>query len=194
MTQWPPAQLQPVATDRATFFALLNRAIEVARQDSAPVLLHLELHGLHRIAEDYGSPRQKIMAEVAAARLAEVLGDNGYVCALRQARIAVLAASDGNNSPNAIAAALLAALASPIMVDGVQLTPGAALSIACWGRDGETAEELFVAADVAMRRSRDALPQIDRVAQAAHPTPHAELAAQPRHFNLRSSPLAIKAG
>ena len=48
---------------------------------------------------------------------------------------------------------LLASLARPIVIDGQVLATGAVVGMAHWGRDGQTAEELFVAADHAIHET-----------------------------------------
>ena len=142
----------PAIVARGEFFALLEAAGRVAEPGSVPLLLVIELAGLREYGRDVAV--QRILAEAAAKLLAQALGDEGYVGALRQGRLAVLAASDGARSFEVLASTLLAALARPIAANGHTLTPGATLSAATWGEDGETPEELFVAADQRIHAAR----------------------------------------
>lgn len=141
----PQPTVPAALVSRGEFCALLDAAVAVAEPGSEPVLLLIELAGLRDGNHDPAT--QTALAEAASATLAEVLGDQGYVCALRQGRLGVITASDNAAPAEARSTALLAALARPIVVGGTTLTPGAALSTATWGDDGETVEELFVAAD-----------------------------------------------
>jgi GGDEF domain-containing protein len=164
--------------ERGAFFALLNQAVRFAEAGSAPVLVLMELTGLGEVAARHGPHRQDALAQAAALRIAAALGDAGYVCMLRNHRLAALVASDGKPSLDTIATRLLAHLAVPIAADGIHLTPGTRLGMAQWDVDGVTVDELLVAADVAM--------------QSRAETPSATI-TKPAPFRFVASPLALRA-
>ena len=172
----PQPASPPHIVARGEFFALLEAAGSVAEPGSVPLLLVIELAALRESGHDLDT--QRVLAEAAAERLTQVLGHEGYICVLRQGRLAVLAASDGGRSSDVLASTLLAALARPIAAAGHTLTPGATLSMATWGEDGETPEELFVAAD-----------QRIHAAQAEAVAPIAQTCA----VTFRPSPLRARA-
>ena len=124
----PQPAVPAAMVSRGEFCALLDAAVAVAEPGSAPVLLLIELAGLRE--GDHDPVTHTALAEAAAARLADVLGDQGYVCALRQGRLGVITASDDASPAEGLSTALLAALARPIVARGTTLTPGATLSTA----------------------------------------------------------------
>lgn len=138
--------------ERSAFMVLLDCAVQAAEPLSAPLLFVIDIAGLKDIAAQQGPEAQARLAQLAAERVAGVLGDHGYVCALRGSRLAVLAASDCGPSADAIGNAVLASLAQPIMDEGLVLKPGAVLGMARWGIDGFSVDELFVAADLRLQK------------------------------------------
>lgn len=136
--------------DRASFFGLIDTAIRVAEPGSVPVLILVDLAWRDTTIQAYGAQGTARLLQTAPARIAAALGDNGFVCALRETRLAVLAASDSGEPVDALAELILTSLACPALADETVRTPAPVLAIAQWGVDGETPEELFVAADLAL--------------------------------------------
>ena len=157
MTQghYPSAQAGPTCFgngavfDRTCFFALLEQAIAVAQAGSAPVLIVTDLPGLRDAAPSHALQ----LSDAVAGRMADALGGHGFLGAQPGGRFAALIASDGPVDTPAMAQMLLASLARPIVIDGQVLATGAVVGMAHWGRDGQTAEELFVAADHAIHET-----------------------------------------
>jgi len=136
--------------DRANFFGLIETAISVAEPGSVPVLMLIELAWRAATTDVYGAEQTARLLSAAPSRIAEALAGNGFVCALRETRLAVLAASDSSTPVSALADAILASLACPVLNDELARVPDPVLASAEWGTDGETPEELFVAADLAL--------------------------------------------
>jgi predicted signal transduction protein with EAL and GGDEF domain len=136
--------------DRTSFFGLIETAIRVAEPGSVPVLMLVELAWRDATTDSYGAERTARLLQTAPARIAAALGGNGFVCALRETRLAVLAASDCSTPVSVLADLILASLACPVLADDVVRTQDPVLAVAQWGVDGETPEELFVSADVAL--------------------------------------------
>ena len=134
--------------DRASFFALMETAISVAEPGSVPVLMLVELAWREATTDAYGAEQAARLLDSAPARIAGALDGHGFICALRETRLAVLAASDSTAPVSALAEVILASLASPVLVDEPARIPDPVMAMAQWGVDGETPEELFVAADV----------------------------------------------
>ena len=136
----PPASRGPISYK--TFRRLMDDAAAVATVDSAPVLVVVALDGLDERRDD-------VLLSAIGWQFCEVVGDGGMVCRLGSARLAVMAASDGPLSDNALATGLLGTLMRPMI--GHKLPQGARMGIVHWGRHGSTAEALFAAAGYALR-------------------------------------------
>jgi GGDEF domain-containing protein len=136
--------------DRSSFFGLIETAISVAEPGSVPVLMLIELAWRDATTDVYGAEQTARLLEAAPSRIASALEGNGFVCALRETRLAVLAASDSRMPVAALAGTILSSLASPVLPDEPARAPDPVLASAEWGSDGETPEELFVAADLAL--------------------------------------------
>ncbi len=135
------------AIDRPTFYALLAGAIKVAKVNSAPVLIMIDIEDLREIDIVQGIQKQRVIAQNVAARFAASVGTEGFVCALGGSRLAVLTASDGLQSVEVLEKALLSTLLRLGNEDGSAVSPAATISTAKWPVDGETADALFVLAD-----------------------------------------------
>lgn len=149
----PFARVTPGGRDAmksAAFFALIAGAISVAEPGSAPVLMKVDVPGLRAMESTHGRGIAAALADIALGRLGTVLGGNGFVCAQRDGQFAALIATDGSVGAAALGSAMLASLALPIAAQGIVLPVGATMGVAEWGKDGETAEELFVSADQAI--------------------------------------------
>ena len=136
--------------DRSSFFAVIEAAIRVAEEGSAPVLMLVELAWRAASTDCFGEAATAQLVSNAPLRIAEALGGNGFICALGETRLAVLAASDSSTSAATLGAAMIASLACPAQPEASSTTPDPVLAMAIWGADGETPEELFVAADLAL--------------------------------------------
>jgi predicted signal transduction protein with EAL and GGDEF domain len=136
--------------DRSSFFAVIEAAIRVAEQGSAPVLMLVELAWRAASTDCFGEAATARLVSTAPLRIADALGGNGFICALGETRLAVLAASDSSTPATTLGAAMIASLARPAQPEASFVTPDPVLAMAVWGVDGETPEELFVAADLAL--------------------------------------------
>lgn len=144
LTVLPLASRGPIS--RRTFTQWLDQAAAVAVPESAPVLIVIALDGLDDRHDDS-------LLDAAAWQLCEALGDDGLVCRLEGARLAVMVASDGFSGPEAVGVALLGALARPFDGFAGKLPHGARLGTAVWGHHGTTAEALFVTAAYALHEA-----------------------------------------
>jgi GGDEF domain-containing protein len=156
--------------DRASFFALMETAISVAEPGSVPVLMLVELAWRDATSDTYGAEQAARLLGSAPARIAGALDGNGFVCALRETRLAVLAATDSSAPVAALAEVILASLASPVLADEPARIPDPVMAVAQWGVDGETPEELFVAADVELHAKLRAPATPDVPADDSAPT------------------------
>ncbi len=175
--------------DRASFFALIETAISVAEPGSVPVLMLVELAWRDATTNVFGAERTAGLLEAAPTRIADALGGSGFVCALRETRLAVLAASDSTTPVSALRDAILASLACPVLPGEPAPLPDPVMALAQWGIDGETPEELFVAADLALHAQLSAQSAEDAPAHEIAPT-----ASQPDQgaapmLRFRRSPL-----
>ena len=91
---------------------------------------------------------------------------------------------------------IIQSLAEPFVVDGVELRPTVKIGIALYPADGETAETLFVNAEAALKRTKDAAdrylfysPEMNaRVAQRLHLESRVRKAVEQRQFVLHYQP------
>lgn len=175
--------------DRASFFALMETAISVAEPGSVPVLMLVELAWRDATMNAYGAEQAARLLDSAPARIADALDGHGFVCALRETRLAVLAASDSSAPVSALAEVILASLASPVLADQPAPIPDPVMALAQWGVDGETPEELFVAADVELHAKLRAPTATDRLAHETLPPARQPAEGTAPLLRFRRSPL-----
>jgi len=149
----PELQAQPQAQPRGRFFELLGAGVEVAEPGSAPALILVEI-AAPAPGDDASQDAAALVAGVTEG-LCGVVGDSGIICHLGELRFGVMVATDGPESPDAVGTRILATIATLTGPQSPHRVGDAVLGVALWGPQGETAEELFVAADAEIHRMQE---------------------------------------
>jgi diguanylate cyclase (GGDEF)-like protein len=138
--------------NRALFHDRVDRALASALRDAThPVVMLLDLDRFKDINDALGHHNGDELLRQIGPRIAGVLRSSDTVARLGGDEFAVLLPT----APDADAGAevgekILAALAEPFVVHGVELDVGASLGIACFPQHGEDVETLVKRADAAM--------------------------------------------
>ncbi|MGI4731106.1 MAG: putative bifunctional diguanylate cyclase/phosphodiesterase [Janthinobacterium lividum] len=129
-------------------------AEQIARREPMTVML-LDLDGFKAVNDTLGhSAGDKVLQRVAA-RIAECIRPSDTVARLGGDEFAILRPScAGGKSLADELGCLLGSIASPVDVDGYQVTIGTSIGVACFPDHGEHVEDLLSAADLALYQAK----------------------------------------
>ncbi|WP_321870144.1 putative bifunctional diguanylate cyclase/phosphodiesterase [Paraburkholderia tropica] len=144
--------------NRRLLAAEMGAAFEQARRrGSGYLVIVIDLDRFKPVNDLYGhAAGDAVLCEIAA-RLRRNVRERDTVARLGGDEFAVLALAPHDEQADVareLAQRLLAAVRAPIDVDGVRLNVDASIGIACCPRDGEDADDLLRAADIAMYRAK----------------------------------------
>jgi diguanylate cyclase (GGDEF)-like protein len=135
--------------------ALTTALSTIPTAPEAHAVLVLDLNGFKKINDVYGHPVGDQVLIHVGVRLLRAVRDGDLVARLGGDEFAVLARNvAGAEGATNIALRIIESLSTPVTVDGVRHTVGAAIGVALSPHDGETAEELLRKADVALYRAK----------------------------------------
>lgn len=117
---------------------------------AGPALILIDLDRFKPINDRHGHDVGDAVLIEVAARLREAVAADGQVCRLGGDEFAVLLRPAADRSAKALARAILAGLARPVMASGTPLPVGASLGIALWNGPETTLSSLLARADAAM--------------------------------------------
>ena len=122
---------------------------------SACAVLLLDLDRFKPVNDIYGhSAGDKVLCRVAD-RLKQVVRAGEHAARLGGDEFAILIEYDpGNDAPLRLARRVIASIGEPIDIDGTVVAVGASIGIAVWPADGEDADLLLRAADLAMFKAK----------------------------------------
>ena len=142
--------------NRALFGDRVERALAGAeRAGTRPVVMLLDLDGFKEVNDALGHHNGDRLLQLIGPRIEGVLRSSDTVARLGGDEFAVLLPT----APHAAAGAevgdkILAALAEPFHIEGVELEVRASLGLACWPLHGEDGETLVRRADAAMYEAK----------------------------------------
>ncbi|WP_390260544.1 EAL domain-containing protein [Halodurantibacterium flavum] len=144
--------------NRRQFHEALTEALVRARRepDGRAAVLMVDLDNFKPVNDSYGHPVGDRLLQILSGRLraavragetvARVGGDEFMIVLPRLG--SVTEASD-------LAERIIATLSEPCMIEGIELVVGASIGIALSGSDGETADQLIKAADIALYAAKE---------------------------------------
>ncbi|MFM2041432.1 MAG: hypothetical protein RLY86_8 [Pseudomonadota bacterium] len=140
---------------------LFNQEISLcfarARRSGDPFALVLvDLDGFKLINDSYGHMAGDIVLTHVADRLRHVLRETDRVARLGGDEFALLLDACDRDGVETICARIIAAMADPVVIAGTGLRVGLSLGGAVGPADGDTAEQLYRAADLALYQSKQA--------------------------------------
>jgi diguanylate cyclase (GGDEF)-like protein/PAS domain S-box-containing protein len=141
--------------DRVLLQQRLQETLERSRQDRQPLaLLLIDLDSFREVNNTLGHANGDLVIQEVAARLGDVLGGPDRTARLRGDEFAVLLPDAEAAFAYQVAAKVLSALETPIMVERLPIEVGASIGIAVAPKDGTAAEEILRKADLAMQAAK----------------------------------------
>ena len=137
---------------------LVRRAAEyLSAPDAAVSLLLVDLDHFKSINDTLGHPTGDRLLQAAAQRLQAVLRQTDTIARLGGDEFAILL-PDTQDTEDAerVAKAVLAALATPVIVDGLRLSVEGSVGIAHYPADSMNVDELLAHADIALYQAKTA--------------------------------------
>jgi len=164
--------------NRQLFFDRLAYALRPARAEGRQLaVMIIELQRFKRINDTLGRHAGDQVLKEAATRLQRTVGDAATPARLGGDRFAVVVPNlAGTSMVRWIDDWIVGPLTAPLMIDEIELRTTVKVGIAVFPADAETAESLFVNAEAALKRAKDAAepylfysPEMNaRVAQRLH--------------------------
>jgi diguanylate cyclase (GGDEF)-like protein/PAS domain S-box-containing protein len=164
--------------NRQLFFDRLAHALRPARAEGRQLaVMIIELQRFKRINDTLGRYAGDQVLREIATRLQRTVGESATPARLGGDRFAVVVPNlAGTSMARWIDEWIVNQLAAPLMIDEVELRTTVKVGIAVFPADAETAESLFVNAEAALKRAKDAAepylfysPEMNaRVAQRLH--------------------------
>ena len=148
--------------NRLAFDTRAQALLEQARErDEVLALLFIDLDHFKRVNDSLGHPVGDMLLQTVAERISATLRATGHhrgadlVARFGGDEFVLLLA--GNPAPaavRAVAAKLLAAVAAPLLVEGVSISVTPSIGVALYPQDGSTPAELIKHADTAMYQAK----------------------------------------
>ena len=127
---------------------------QAARQHDKLVLLCVDLDNFKAVNDTLGHPVGDELLRVVAARLGASVGDALLARLGGDEFTVMLSRGEGRDTPGAVAARLIAALAEPVRINGHELAAGASIGIAVAPGDGTDPDTLLKHADLALYQAK----------------------------------------
>ena len=141
--------------NRAHFEQVLAQRIDAQRSDGEPLcVFFVDLDDFKPVNDTYGHKMGDQLLRSFAGRLITGTRATDLVARLGGDEFAMLLEGVSEADAKGIASGLIQRLARPYSIDGIELHVSASIGVACWPRDGHTAEQLLQAADAAMYRAK----------------------------------------
>ncbi|MFM9852498.1 MAG: putative bifunctional diguanylate cyclase/phosphodiesterase [Sphingomonadaceae bacterium] len=134
--------------NRFMFNESLYRAFN--RRSGKLAMMYLDLDNFKAINDTLGHPVGDQLLKAAARRLEDCVTSKDIVARLGGDEFAILVAPENVGTIDAMADAIVRAMASPFALDGHDVVIGVSIGIACAPQDADTAEKLLQNADLAL--------------------------------------------
>ena len=180
--------------NRQLFFDRLAQALHSARAERRQLaVMIIDLQRFKRINDTLGRYAGDQILKELAGRLQRSVGESATAARIGGDRFAVVVPDlAGTSMARWIDAWIIDSFAEPIVIDGIELRTTVKIGIAVYPADAETAESLFVNAEAALKRAKDAAdpylfysPEMNaRVAQRLHLESRLRKAVTQREFVL----------
>ncbi len=146
--------------NRTAFREQAEEALKLTAADGPPhsfAVLCLDLDGFKRVNDDLGHAAGDRLLVLAAERLAATAGHENLVARLGGDEFAILQRDvTRTEEVAALAAAFIAALTEPFLIEGRSVTVGCGIGAACAPGDGATLDLLVKNADIALYAAKSA--------------------------------------
>ena len=142
--------------NRGRMRQLLGEALEDALATNIScAVMFLDLDGFKPVNDTFGHPKGDMVLKAVARRLAREVGGAGSVGRLGGDEFAVVIRdAQSRRAMEDMAARIIAAVAEPYMIDGVEIRIGASIGCAFGPIDGTSVDDLIQKADLALYEAK----------------------------------------
>jgi diguanylate cyclase (GGDEF)-like protein/PAS domain S-box-containing protein len=145
--------------NRLTFHEHLQRWIDEARDGDRIAVIGIDLDRFKDINDLRGHGIGDLVLQTLARRMTEMLGEGEFVARLGGDEFAALKRLDDEEDLMDFLSRLETSLFDRIVIDEVEILPGASLGVALFPEDGRQVDQLVNNADLAMYRAKSAIGQ-----------------------------------
>jgi diguanylate cyclase (GGDEF)-like protein/PAS domain S-box-containing protein len=144
--------------NRQLFFDRLAQALHCARSERRQLaVIIIDLQRFRRINDTLGRYAGDQVLKELAGRLRRTLGESAIPARIGGDRFAVMVPNQpGTSMTRWIDEWIVGSIAEPLVIDEIELRTTVKIGIAVYPSDAETAESLFVNAEAALKRAKDA--------------------------------------
>jgi diguanylate cyclase (GGDEF)-like protein len=137
---------------------LLGEALRSATASNVPcAIMFLDLDGFKPVNDTFGHPKGDAVLRMVAKRLCDQLKQDGTVGRLGGDEFAiVIPDAQSRKKVEQLAERIIASVADPYMIDGVEIRIGVSVGCAFGPIDGATVDDLILKADLALYEAKDA--------------------------------------
>jgi len=137
---------------------LLGEALRTATSSNVPcAIMFLDLDGFKPVNDTFGHPKGDAVLRMVAKRLCDQLKQDGTVGRLGGDEFAiVIPDAQSRKKVEQLAERIIASVAEPYMIDGVEIRIGVSVGCAFGPIDGATVDDLILKADLALYEAKDA--------------------------------------
>jgi diguanylate cyclase (GGDEF)-like protein len=137
---------------------LLGDALRTATASNVPcAIMFLDLDGFKPVNDTFGHPKGDAVLRAVAKRLCDQVGPDGHVGRMGGDEFAVVVPdAQSRKKVEQLADRIIAAVAEPYTIDGVEIRIGVSIGCAFGPIDGATVDDLILKADLALYQAKDA--------------------------------------
>jgi diguanylate cyclase (GGDEF)-like protein len=137
---------------------LLGDALRLATATNVPcAIMFLDLDGFKPVNDTFGHPKGDAVLQAVAKRLCTQVGADGHVGRMGGDEFAVVIPdAQSRKKVEQLAERIIAAIADPYTIDGVEIRIGVSIGCAFGPIDGATVDDLILKADLALYQAKDA--------------------------------------
>jgi diguanylate cyclase (GGDEF)-like protein/PAS domain S-box-containing protein len=136
---------------------LLGEALSTAQATNVPcAIMFLDLDGFKPVNDTFGHPKGDAVLKSVAQRLVREVGEAGHVGRMGGDEFAiVIRDAQGRKSVENLAERLIAAVATPYLIDKVEIRIGVSIGCAFGPIDGQSVDDLIQKADLALYQAKN---------------------------------------
>ncbi len=145
---------------------LLNARLEDAVRAGGAAFLLIDLDGFKELNDTLGHSAGDALLRQVGDRLAGAAGPDGLLARLGGDEFGVLLTAASGDTPEQVAGRVLAELAQPFSLEGLDVVIGASIGIALHPEDARDAASLVQYADIAMYEAKEHRTGVERYSSA----------------------------
>lgn len=135
---------------------LVGRLERTSREKEAIAVAFVDLDNFKLVNDNLGHAAGDELLKVVAQRISARAGSNGIVSRIGGDEFIIVLEEEDSDPIAARLGRILEGIAEPLTIDGVEIRITCSVGVACSGKHGDTASELFANADMALYRAKEA--------------------------------------